>query len=75
MTYLGRIFLKNIIFLGLITITACVLSKPLIRIFSHNIVLNIVIIFCFSMGVILNFYLLWRLKKDQAWLDLREQSA
>lgn len=75
MTYLQRIFLKKIVFLGIILGTVIFLARPLARIFVHNLTLNIIIISCFSFGMILSFYQLWRLYKEQQWLDNCEQGT
>lgn len=69
MTYLHRVFLKKVVFLGVVLATAVVLSKPLIRIFAHNLVLNVVIAVCFAFGIISSFYRLWRLYQEQTWLE------
>jgi hypothetical protein len=75
MTYLQRIFLKKVVFLGMVLATAIFLAGPLIRIFVYNLTLNILIMSCFGIGVVLGFYQLWRLYKEQQWLDRCEQGT
>lgn len=75
MSYLHRIFLKKVIFLGVVLATTVVLAKPLVRIFTHNLVLNLVIVSCFILGVVLSFYHLWRLYQEQSWLEKCDQGV
>ena len=75
MTYLQRIFLKKVVFLGAVLATMGILSKPLIRIFAHNLVLNLVIMACFAFGIVLSFYHLWRLYREQSWLENCDQGV
>ncbi len=74
MTYFRNILIKNILFLSIAAGTAIALLEPLVRIFCHNLPLNLVILFCLGIGIVLNFSQFLKLRKDQILLENHDSS-
>ncbi len=73
MTYLGRCFLRMVIFLGIAGGGVAMLYRSLFTAFSHNPALNGVIFATLLFGIVLAFFQLYRLNKEQSWLDTYDQ--
>ncbi len=69
MTFVLRSFLKMLLFVGAIAVGVGMLFSPLESAFKHNPTLNLVIFSIFIVGIVINFFNLYRVQREQKWLD------
>ena len=69
MTYLSRAVLKMGLLLALVLGGVVFLRGSLLGVFAHNPVLNSMVFSILGIGVLVNFYNLYRVYQEQQWLD------
>lgn len=72
MTYLYKVLMKQTLFLISITALTGLFIDSVMKIFFHNLHLNMVIISSLLVGIILNFHQLQKIYREQKWLNCFE---
>ncbi len=71
--YIHRYFIRMITFLGIVGCLVSILYHPLLAAFKNNIPLNTTILATFTLGLVLVFSRLYRLRQEQLWFEGYEQ--